>query len=94
MTELDSHATRTTSSPHSHSLTIYRDTPLNYTGTHAARLPQPGIYTPAHLDEHASSWILLGFAALTFPTVVYSLTQMLNFVSAGSLEHAVRAFLP
>ena len=48
-----------------------------------------------NLPENPSGGrFLLGLLLLTLPAVFYSLAQMSNLVSGGSLDHAVRALMP
>ena len=94
MTNIDSLAPRPMSPPRLPSATIYRDTPLHLPRHAAARPFRSSVRALVQSDERASDGILIGLAALMLPTVVYSLWQASSLVSGGSLEHAIRAFLP
>ena len=95
MTQLDSYALSTASPERAHRNTIYRDTPLavRTPGT-VVRLRRSSLHALVQQDERASDGILVGLAALTLPVVVYSFTQLWSLLAGGSLQHAVRAFLP
>ncbi len=95
MTSLDSYALATPSPKRAHSNTIYRDTPLavRTPGT-VVRLRRSSLHVLVQQDERASDGILIGLAALTLPAVVYSFTQLWSLMAGGSLQHAIRAFLP
>ena len=95
MTEIDSHALRTASPSRVNTNTIYRDTPLAVqAGATPARPLRSSLYALVQQDEHASNGILIGLAALTLPTVIYSFTQLWSLMAGGSLQQAIRAFLP
>ncbi len=100
MTELNSLAPRTASPKRTPSEnTIYRDTPFAdqpASRTVSVRRPTRLRLAAPFLvqDEHASDGILLGLAALTLPAVVYSFAQLWSLLGGGSLQHAIRAFLP
>ncbi len=95
MTPIHPYALPTASPKRAHAHTIYRDTPLAVRppGT-VVRLRRSSLYALVQQDERASGGILLGLAALTLPVVVYSFTQLWSLLAGGSLQHAIRAFLP
>ncbi len=90
MTQLDSHARRSLTQPRIPTPTIYRDTLLS-PWTTPARSSVRALALP---DERVADGLMLGLGALTLPALVYSFFQLCGLVSGGSLEHAVRAFLP
>ena len=56
--------------------------------------PQPT--APAALTQvlpDTERTLLLGFALLTLPSVIYSVLQMSSLLSGGVLENAIRAFV-
>ncbi len=95
MTETESYALYTPTIRRAHHTTIYRDTPLavRTPGT-VVRLRRSSLHALVQQDERASDGILIGLAALTLPAVVYSFTQLWSLLAGGSLQHAIRAFLP
>ncbi len=95
MTSLDSSVLPAASAKRANSDTIYRDTPLavRTPGT-TVRPLRSSLFAPVQQDERASDGILIGLAALTLPAVVYSFVQLWSLLAGGSLQHAIRAFLP
>ncbi len=54
--------------------------------------PAPGPLTETLPDAEGA--LLLGFALLALPSVIYSVMQMGSLISGGVLENAIRAFAP
>ena len=79
MTDTTSYALPLMTVPRAHAKTI---TALHY--DHVLTLP----------DDRSGGWLLFGLSLLTIPATLYSLTQMWSLISSGSLDHAIRAFVP
>ena len=99
MTNLQPYASRLTTLPRAHSahsLTIFLDRPSTQrtAGVPATRPSRSSLRAPTTPDAGAGNGILFGLAALTVPAVIYSLVQLAGLVGGGTLDHAVRAFLP
>lgn len=94
MTESDTFTPRAMPLPRAHSNTFYRDTPQPSPVRSIVRALPPRLRDLAQPGEFVSDGILLGLAALMVPVLVYSFAVMGSLASSGTLERAVRAFLP
>ena len=96
MTEIESYALYTPTIRRAHNNTIYRDTPLPALniGRSAVRPRRSPFATLSLPTEHVSDGILAGLTVLMVPAMVYSFVQLWSLLAGGSLNHAVRAFLP
>lgn len=94
MTTTDSFTSRLTPPTLAPSTTIYRDTPQPLPQRSVARSFRPSTRALALPDERISDGLLLGMAAMMVPAVLYSIAQALDLIAGGSLDQAVRAFVP
>ena len=95
MTETESYALYTPTIRRAHHTTIYRDTPLTVHARQTVVRPiHSNLFALARQDERTSDGILIALAAVTLPTAVYSFAQLWSLLAGGSLEQAIRAFLP
>lgn len=75
--------------------TIYRDAPLaGRTPGNRVRPLRSSLFALVQADERASDGMLVALGALTLPVVAYSFMQLWSLLAGGSLQHAIRAFLP
>ncbi len=96
MTELDSYVPRASTPTGTHANPIYRDQPLSLfrDGRTTIRPVRFSLAAQGLPNEHVSDGILVGLAALTLPVMAYSFVQLWSLLAGGSLNQAVRAFLP
>ena len=94
MTDTDTFTPSAPSLRRAHSNTIYRDTPQPHPTPSLTRALRPRLRALTQPGDLVSDGILLGLAALMLPVLVYTFAQMGSLASSGSLEHAIRAFLP
>ena len=96
MTQFESYAPQLAATTRSPATTIFRDqpVPLFRNGRRVPRIIRRSLAVQGLPNEHVSDGILAGLAALTLPTMVYSFVQLWSLLAGGSLNHAVRAFLP
>ena len=78
----------------SKNLTNLRPSLLARPGTPAPRPARASAQALTLSHPHADGQILFGLGVLIIPAIAYSMMQMWSLVSGGSLDHAIRAFLP